>query len=104
MVSSRSWRNPERAERDGEADHDDECLDEDERRGEREAARVARPVGCAKSHDGVLHECDATGRGERLAGVVARQLPRLADMRSGAHDASTSFSCGTITVSASGLP
>ena len=89
-----------RAGRDGEADDDDEPLHEDERDREGEAARVARPVGGAKPDDRVLQQREPTGRGERLARVVARELPRLPDVRGGAHDVG---SAGTRTVSAPGF-
>ena len=75
------------AERGGEPDERDEPLDEDERHRERERAGVAEAVGVAKPRERVDDEPHPPGLEERLAGVVARQLPRLGDARRGAHDA-----------------
>ena len=99
-MSRSSCRNPAEPSRDREPDDHDEPLHEDERDGEGKSSGVTRPVGGAKAHDRVLEQDDATGRRERLSCVVARELPRLLDVRGGAHEP---FSDGTMTVSASGF-
>ena len=89
-----------RAGRDREADDDDEALHEDERDCEGQTTRVARPVGGSQPYDRVLQQRHPTGRRERLARVVARELPRLPDVRGSAHDVD---SAGTRTLSAPGF-
>lgn len=88
-----------RAGRHGEPDNDDQPLHEDQRDRESEPARMARPVCGTEPDDRVLEQLDPTGRRERLPRVVARQLPRLLDVRGGAHD----VSAGTRTLSAPGF-
>ena len=75
------------AERGREPDERDQPLDEDERHHEGERAGVAEAVGVAKPRERVGDEAHPPGVEERLAGVVARQLPRLRDACRGAHDA-----------------
>ena len=75
------------AERGREADQRDQPLDEHERHHEGERARVTEAVGVPQARECVGDEAQPPGVHERLAGVVARQLPRLRDAGRGAHDA-----------------
>ena len=90
------------AERGGEPDERDQPLNEDERHHEGERAGVAEAVGVPKPRERVRDEAHPAGVEKRLAGVVARQLPRLGDARRGAHDATgtqTSIAPGSTSIS-----
>ena len=73
------------AERAGQPDEGDEALHEDEGDGEGQRAGVAEAVGHPQPLEGVGQEPAAAGVEQRLAGVVAGELPRLGHEGGGAH-------------------
>ncbi len=87
------------AERGREPDQGDETLHQHERRDKGQRARVAEAVGSTQAGEGVLEELYASRVEQRLASVVARELPCLRNLGGGAH---ASLSAGTQTVIASG--
>ena len=77
---------PSVAEGAGQADDDDDALDEHERGHEGERAGVAEPVGDPQPLEGVGEQLDAGRCSSRIVtGVVAGQLPGLGDDGGGAH-------------------
>ena len=82
----------------GEADQQDDALHQQERGHERQRTRVAEAVGRAEAHERVLHQLHAPGAAQRLAGLVATELPGLGNELCCAHAASS----GTQIVTAAG--